>query len=339
MATVLNNYKYLTLVELAKRTDPRGGAAVIAEILHRTNEIVQDMVWLEANDTFSHKTTRRMSLPEGQWRKLNEGVGVAASRTMEVIDTLGMLEIYAETDVELVNAAPDPMALRMQEASAFIEGMGQQLVDTVFYGDTVVKPETFTGLAPRLASQSMKNVLSSGATATDGAYTTSVYLVQWSPMTCHMIYPRGSMSIGLRHTDLGEVTVYTSSALWGNDNNSMFQAYRDHFQLKAGLSVRDERSLARICNIETRTSNATETSHWLKDDQIIHLMNYMIQRGAGTVMYMNREVFVQFDITTKERHNVLYSPDMPYGIPQVMFRGIPVRMCDGIKIGEGYVPL
>ena len=189
----LNNYKYLTLVEIAKRTDPRGGAAAIAEILNEQNDIIQDMVWLEANDVFSHKTTRRLSLPEAEWRKLNSGVGTNSSRTMEVIDTMGMLEVYAEADVELVNAAPDPQAIRMQEAVAFIEGMGQQLANTTFYGDCLTNPERFTGFAPRLNATIQLNVDKEGHT--NSTQNTSVYFIQWATVLMKAICVHYQMMI------------------------------------------------------------------------------------------------------------------------------------------------
>jgi len=332
MATALNNYTYLTLVEIAKRTDPRGGAAAIAEILNQTNEIVQDMVWLEANDTFSHKTTRRLSLPQAEWRKLNQGVGVNASRTMEVIDTMGILEVYAESDVELVNAAPDPQAIRMQEAVAFIEGMGQQLVETVFYGNTLQNPERFTGFAPRLSSVSQLNVYSQGHAA--ATYNTSIYFVQWAPIRVHMIYPRGSISVGLKHEDLGIGTVFTGTAVFGESTTKQFQAYRDHFQIKAGMAVRDERCIARLCNIGY---NSTTSGMNLSEDNIIRILNNMAQRGGGALMYMNREVFTRFDILAKDKTNVQYMPDMPFGLPQIHFRGVPVRLCDQISNSEAVV--
>lgn len=332
MATALNNYSYLTLVEIAKRTDPRGGAVAIAEILNQTNEIIQDMVWLEANDTFSHKTTRRLSLPQAEWRKLNQGVGTDSSRTMEVIDTMGILEIYAETDIEVINAAPDPQAIRMQEAAAFIEGMGQQLVSTVFYGDVLSNPERFTGFVPRLNATTQLNVVSQ--THSHSTYNTSIYFVQWAPIRVHMIYPRGSMSVGLQHEDLGVDTVYTGTATFGESTSKKFQAYRDHFQIKAGLSVRDERCIARLCNIGY---NSATTAMNLQEDNIIKILNNMAQRGGGALMYMNREVFTRFDILAKDKTNVQYSPDMPFGLPQIMFRGVPVRLCDQISTTETVV--
>jgi len=332
MAT-LNNYSYLSLVEIAKRTDPRGGAAAIAEIMNETNDIIQDMVWLEANDIFSHKTTRRLSLPQAEWRKLNAGVGVNSSRTFEVIDTMGMLEVYSETDVELVGAAPDPQAIRMQEAVAFIEGMGQQLVATSFYGDASVNNERFTGLAPRMPSKAQKNVAyRTHATSTDN---TSVYFVQWAPMKVHMIYPRGSVSVGLKHEDLGVHTVFTQSALHGSSDMKMFQAYRDHFSLKAGMVVRDERCLARLANINVGSS--ATTAGMLNIDDMIYLLNNMTLRGAGAFIYMNRNVFTDFDIIAKDKTNVQYSPQMPFGLPQIFFRGIPVRLCDQISNTEAVV--
>lgn len=333
MAT-LNNYSYLTLIELAKRTDPRGGTMAIAEILNQTNEIIGDMPWIEANDTFSHKTLRRLSLPEASWRKMNQGVGVGASRTFETVETIGMLEAYSEVDVELVKAAPDPRAFRMQEAAAFIEGMGQTLAYTMFYGDSGVTPETFTGLQVRLDAVAQQNVISQGNNTNVG--NTSVYIVKWGPTQAHMIYPRGSKSMGISHNDLGEVTVYTGSALFGSSTpaNNMFQAYRDHFTMKAGFCVRDDRCIARLCNV---SFDGVEASKQLDEDNLIKLLNYMPQRGNGSVLYMERNVMASFDILAKDKTNVFYQPGSPFGAPQVLFRGHPIHLCDKISTSEAVI--
>jgi len=58
MAT-MSTLTQLTLVEVAKRKDPDGNMATIAEVLAENNDIVSDAIFREANDTFSHKTTRR----------------------------------------------------------------------------------------------------------------------------------------------------------------------------------------------------------------------------------------------------------------------------------------
>ena len=70
-----------TLLDVAKRVDPNGSVADIVEILNETNEILQDMTVLEANDGTGHKTTIRTGLPSSAWRKLNYGVPASKSTT------------------------------------------------------------------------------------------------------------------------------------------------------------------------------------------------------------------------------------------------------------------
>ena len=119
---VVSMFAQLTLGELSKRLDPRGNTAVIAEVLAQDNEFLLEAAWLEANGATVNKITRRASLPTGDWRKLNAGVSPEASQTVEVLESIGMLEAYSEVDKDLVNLAPSPRAFRMGEAAAFIEG-------------------------------------------------------------------------------------------------------------------------------------------------------------------------------------------------------------------------
>ena len=48
----------LTLADLAKRRDNDGKIAKIIEILNLTNEILDDMPWMEANDGTGHNPFR-----------------------------------------------------------------------------------------------------------------------------------------------------------------------------------------------------------------------------------------------------------------------------------------
>jgi hypothetical protein len=313
MAT-LTAQSQLTLLELAKRTDPTGNLAVIAEVLARDNEILQDAPWLEANDVFSHKVTQRFKLPTGSWRKLNAGVANEASATREVRETLGMLETYSEVDKDLADAAPNPKQFRSQEAAAFLEGLSQTLASTIIYGNAAVDTEKFTGLAPRMDALAT-NVLGCSGT---GADLSSLYIVQWGETRVHLVYPRGSKNLGVKHTDLGEVTLEDASGY-------NFQGYRDHFQVKCGLVVRDERCIARVCNIET-----SGTSNILDDDKIVQVLNKMPMRGSGAVIYANATILSQLDVLAKDKTNVQYGPADAFGRPVMYFRGIPVRKVDAI---------
>ena len=48
-----------TLADVAKATDPDGKIATIVEILNETNEMLDDMVWVEGNLTTGLRTTVR----------------------------------------------------------------------------------------------------------------------------------------------------------------------------------------------------------------------------------------------------------------------------------------
>ena len=68
-----------TLADVIKRTEPGvnggpGKIATIVEMLTETNEILQDMTYVEGNLPTGHKSTIRTGLPSAAWRMLNYGV-------------------------------------------------------------------------------------------------------------------------------------------------------------------------------------------------------------------------------------------------------------------------
>ncbi|MEW5725554.1 MAG: major capsid protein [Thermodesulfobacteriota bacterium] len=322
MAT-LDTTSQLTLIELANRLDPRGNTAVVAEVLTRTNAILKDAPWVEANDVFSHKYTRRLTLPTGSWRQINAGVAKETSRTVPVTEVMGFLESYSEVDKKLVENAPNQAQFRMTEAKAFIEGMSQTLAAALVYANAATDPEKITGLAPRLDGLSQDNVLGAGGT---GATLTSIYIVQWGEDKVHLFYPKGSRTMGVVHKDLGEVTL--QDALGNN-----YQGFRDHFEVNVGLAVRDERCIARYGNITTASTAAD-----FDEDHLIELMNRMPQDGEGAAIYCNRYVKTRMEIKLKDKSNVNFTTREGLGgVPVLLFRGCPVRKVDAILNTETQV--
>lgn len=313
MADVTDNR--LGLVEVVKRHDPNGNMATIAEVLNEVNEVVQDIVWKEGNDIWSNKTVRRSLLPTGTWRKFNQGVAAEASGTIELVDTIGLLEARAENDVEIINSFSNPAQARMDEAASFIEGLGQEMVATLFYGNSLTAPEEFTGLAPRMATLAAStNVINEGGSGGD---TTSIYIVNWGPNTVYCAYPRNSVA-GLSHKDLGEIDAFDSSS-------RRFRAFADLFQWRCGLIVKHPRAIARLANIEY-----TGTSNTFDEDNLITLLNRMVT-GAGTRIYCNTDIITQMEIRVKDKTNVYYSKEdgLAPGFG-MRFKGFPVRKCDQI---------
>jgi hypothetical protein len=242
-----------------------------------------------------------------------------------------MLETYSEIDVELINNAPSPQQARMDEARAFIDGLGNELSDTLVYGNTQATPEEFTGLEPRLGTLATSdNVLDAGGSGGD---TTSVFVVQWGPNQVFMTYPMNSApNVGIRHRDLGEQTVSGANTSGTLHNQNQFQAFRDHFQVKAGLVVKDPRCIGRIANIE-----ASGTTNIFDEDDLITLLNRMKGGGKGASIYVHEEIKTQMEIALKDKNNVNYTADGGDGlggVPMMRFRGHPVRLEDSIILTE-----
>lgn len=320
-----------TLLDVVKRTDSEGNIMTIAEILNQTNEIIDDMVWIEANELTGHKTTIRSGLPAPTWRKLYGGVQPTKSTTVQVRDSVGMMEAYAEVDKALANLNGNTAAFRLSEDMAHIEGMNQEFASTLFYGNEATEPEAFTGFGARFNDQAAangENILTSAATP-DSTDNTSIWLVVWGANTIHGIYPKGSKG-GLSMQDLGEVTVENIDG-----NNGRAQAYRTHYKWDCGLTVRDWRYVVRI-NIdqEDLVKNAAT------GPDLIDLMTQATELVPSLSMgrpafYCNRTVrsFLRRQIANKVAASTL-TIEQVAGKHVTMFDGIPVRRCDSITNTE-----
>ena len=265
----------MTLAEVMKRLDPKGGMTVIAEVLDQVNEMLKDMPWIESNDVWANKTTRRASLPTGTHRRFNKGVNKSRSETVEVVDTIALLEDRLEVDVEMINSFPDPEKARSDELYAFMEGMAQTIQYQILYGDTSVYPEQTNGLARRLDSlgSSLYNVVGAGGSGSD---LTSIFVVDWGPNTVYATYPRGSKA-GLQRDNMG------TQLVTDDGGTNKFRAFVDVMTWKYGLVVRNHRAIGRVCNIETSGS-----SNNFNEDHLIDLTTRMTQ-GPGRRMYVNDE--------------------------------------------------
>lgn len=321
--------KKLTLLDLAKRLDPNGKISAIAEILSQTNEILDDMVWVEGNQPTGHVTTVRTGLPSATWRKLNYGVQPSKSSTAQVSDHIGMLEAYAEVDKKLADLNGNTAEFRLSEDRAFLEAMNQEMARTIFYGD-VINENSFIGLAPRFNDTSAKsgeNIIKGSGT---GNTNTSIWLVVWSPNTVHGIYSKGSKA-GLDMKDLGEVTIEDA-------NGGKYQGYRTHYKWEAGLTVRDWRYVVRIANINVNTLTKNAST----GDDLLDLMVQMVEippsLSIGTpVIYCNKTIKSFLRRQMLNKNNVHLNLDEVAGRKVMTFDGIPVRRCDQIVNTESAI--
>lgn len=320
---------YPTLVDAAKLLNPDGSVANVVEILSQQNDILEEMVWVEANGPVSHRTTIRSGLPAATWRKLNYGVQPTKATTVQVTDTIGDLEAYSDVDKALTDLAGDPIAFRYSEDAAHIEGMRNELFQTLIYGNEGTEPEAFTGLTPRYnlsTAENGLNVIKHGGVGADNA---SIWLIVWGPNTVHGIYPKGSM-VGLEVEDKGQVTLLDAA-------DGKYEGYETHFVWKAGLCVRDWRYAVRICNID-----ASDLATLTNTDEVIVSMIRALERvpnlNAGRpAFYMNRAVREAVRLGANEKASSQITVENVAGQPVMRFGGVPVRRCDALTIAEDLV--
>lgn len=347
MATLPSVSGAVTLMDYAKRLDPDGSVAAVAELLAETNEILTDMQWKEGNLPTGHTSTVRTGLPTVIWRKMYQGVPASKSLTAQITDNCGMLEARSEVDMALIELNGNTPAFRLSEADAFLESMNQELSRVLFYGDsTLADPDAFTGLAPRFNDPTAvngSNVLDAGGA---GADNTSIWLVVWGENTVHGIFPKGTQA-GLSHQDLGEIDAFDAS-------NNRFRAMADHWKWKAGLTVKDWRYVVRMGSIDVSDLvGVTGTQALTAATNVLKLMAksfaFIPAMGKGKAcFYANRTVISTLTVMAMDKTSSVLAIQPGYeqfgkvtpgyaNESTLTFLGIPVRTSDAILNTEALV--
>lgn len=344
MATLASNF--LTLADWAKRQDPDGTTADVVDLLSQSNQMLEDMLWTEGNQTDGHRTTVRTGLPTGTWRMLYQGITQSKSTTAQITDKCGMLEGMSTIDKALADLNGNTNQFRLQEDAAFYEGLSQQMQEAILYSNSLNTPAQIMGFTPRYSSLTGA---ASGGNIIDmdgvGSTNTSIWLIGWGPNSCFGMFPKGSKA-GLQHEDLGVETVYDAA-------NNPYRAYRSHFRWDAGICVRDWRYIVRIANIDVTLLNGGSAANLI--DALIaacHMVptatsmmspHQTATRPAGVLgatrwaIYANRTISAALDRQAQSRDNMLLRYDQWDGRPVTTFRGVPIRTVDKLLNTEARV--
>ena len=329
----------LNIADWAKRLDPNGNTSEVINLLSQDNEILTDMLFMEANGPTSHRSTRITGEPTVAFRTLNAGVTPSKATTDQVDDTMGIIETYSEIDKDLCELNGNTASFRLSEERPFLSAINKLAAETLIYGNTNTSPEKFLGFAPRFSALTSGNYDNSMITAGgSGSDNTSIWMVVWGQNTVHGIFPKGSKA-GIVQEDKGVVTVETATGIGGG----RMEAYRTRWQWKLGLSVRDWRYVVRICNIDTSLLVANSSPV-----DLINLMSRMFDRipsfGMGRpVIYCNRTVFSWLRVQALAKSN--YALDAVSALDQfgnpisggLNFMGVPIRRVDQILANEATI--
>lgn len=314
----------ITALEVANRDQVSDDARRIIEQMAVTNEILLDAPAVQANDKVVNTSVVRTAVPHGTHRIYNQGVLMAASQTKVIHDVVCQTAIYSKVDASLVDNSDNPQSFLMNECAAFIQGMGDDQADDIVYGNHTADKSNMDGFAIRRPK--LDGTLCIGMGGSSAGAMSSVYLVKWGQATCHYIYPRGSKTIGVMRTDKGVQTVDDDV------NGGQFEAYVNYFQCDYGLAVRNEKSIVRLCNIDTSTIDAKTLIM-----QILKAKRNLC-KGDGTIaIYANSTILGLMDAATVEKDNVVYNAEDPWGRELTKIRDMRLRQVDALLDTEDVV--
>jgi hypothetical protein len=313
----------------------------VAEVLNETNEVIEDAIVQVSTDMTSHVFARRTALPAVSWVKLGNGWNATTGLLNQVREQIGQLKARFLAPQDIMDIQPNPAKYRMQQERAYIESMGQELSNTLFgnfssgtLSPTTEPPEEFAGFQRRYASLGTTDtnfVINNGNTT--GSDNTSVWFIQWGAGKTYLISPRNAPG-GLSKMDKGltlvsgDNSVASTTATMNNPTNQLW-AFITEFAWRVGLAVEDLRTVKRLANIDS-VAGSTFT---LDEDKIIQIKNNFKSRDMVS-MYMNETVFTQLEILAKDKVNVHWSENNPFGRPQLFFQNMPVRRSDAISNEE-----
>jgi hypothetical protein len=340
-----------TIVDLTSRIAPDGKQAYIAEMLSQSIETLEDIPMKESNEIGGHEFVFRTSIPAGAWRQYNQGVPYSKSTTAKARVGLGSLEDYSQVDRMLAEDSGDIDEFRENEDVAFLEGMGQTMEQTLWYGNTAVTPAEFMGMAPfyntvsTANAQNAQNVIDCGGT---GSSNLSLWLVCWGERTIFGLYPRGSKA-GITMEDKSDTVPGFDSV--GN----RFEAYTSWFRHQMGVCPQDWRYGVRAANVDVTNAGLAGPNALDFFATMAEMMLFPPHLGKGTsgitktdapndpapgirpVFYTNRTGRHWMDVQAMRDRNVLLRIDDYAGRVVDGYRGIPIKISDQLLTTESRV--
>jgi hypothetical protein len=340
---------WATLQDVLSRTDGANKQLYIAEQLSQSIALFEDMPMVEASEVSGHEFAFRTSIPAGWWRAANQGVPYSKSTTAKARVGIGTLEDYSQVDRLIAEEAGDIAEFRKNEDVSFLEGMGQTVEETGWYGNTNSNPAQFMGWSTFYnaiaGAQNGSNIIDGGGT---GSSNLSFWLINWGVRTAFGIHPRNSMG--------GLVSEDKADTVPGFDNvGNRFEAYTTWFRQRIGICPADWRYHVRIANVDTTNAglagpNALDIFATFRQMMLLppHLsrMTSGITKtdapgdpapGIRSVIYTNRTGMHWMAVQAMRNRNTLLPLDDYAGRVVDSINGIPIKVSDQLLDSEARV--
>ena len=319
--------EFLTLMDLRSRLMPDGTpVSSYAELLAQENDILDDIPWTAGNQLTGDVHFKRTALPSAQIRRINQGFDSSKGAVEAVRETCVEIVSRMTVDMKELDLAPSPEKYLLSESKGHVSVMNDTLITDFFYG---ADPEGIRGIATRLGKLSHKQVVNAGGT---GSNLASIYIVKWDTDEVTGIYPK--------ETKAGLDVFMKENELVPDKDGKTFLAHITMWSWFVGLKVRDERYIARLCNIDRDvllgSGDAAKEARQdlfrkliLAQDKIYHV------NDGRVVMYADPQIFSILKIAAFEKSNMaLGYSDIKEDRRILSFAGIPIKRNDAQSVAE-----
>ena len=319
--------EFLTLMDLRSRLMPDGTpVSSYAELLAQENDILDDIPWTAGNQLTGDIHFKRTALPSAQIRRINQGFDSSKGAVEAVRETCVEIVSRMTVDMKELDLAPSPEKYLLSESKGHVSVMNDTLITDFFYG---ADPEGIKGIATRLNKLSHKQVVNAGGT---GSNLASIYIVKWDTDEVTGIYPK--------ETKAGLDVFMKENELVPDKDGKTFLAHITMWSWFVGLKVRDERYIARLCNIDRDvllgSGDAAKEARQdlfrkliLAQDKIYHV------NDGRVVMYADPQIFSILKIAAFEKSNMaLGYSDIRDDRRVLSFAGIPIKRNDAQSVAE-----
>ena len=324
MSTI--TYSNLTLSEQIKQIGPDGMTMDVVNTLIEENEILKDAVFEEANEGFSNLGVKVLELPTIGARRINDGASGGVVKSERHREVVQILEARPGYDKLLLDSQNNPQTARKNQVMGFVEAMAQAQADAIIYGNNDTDADEIDGLTTRYNLSTLSNVTKAGGSGSD---TTSLWMVEWRPDRCKMIYPRGASSCGIVHEDKGEQVLTNSTS------GKRYDGYEDMLRVSFGLDILDDDCIQRLVNIE---SAADAESGAIMSSGVMNLLiaakNRLPKKGKNAVIYCNVDILTQFEILADNRLLGCWRTQDVFGDAVLMYKNMPIRVVEAILSTE-----
>lgn len=313
MALSYPHQKY-TMFERARALDGDGKSLEVVEVLNqRTDDFLKDMVTKQASNGLFERTRIRMSIPTPTYGQFYRGVANNSTTTRFVNNPVCEITDRSEIDVREFDTMQNGGGKieRTNVVKAFLEGMGQKIVDlNINGGEDGTTGQHVSGMLDHLNTLQVggvnrRNVIDAGGSSN----RTAIILCEWGPQGWYGFYPPGFMKNTLNGVDYRNRGV---EKVFDGDNNPYY-AYVDTFSAWLGTAIADELKLAAVVNVDSTAA--------FNEDNIIKLLNRCKFNRNMTRIYMNEIMAGQVEIRANSKGNIIWGTNELFGKPVTTMSG------------------